>query len=283
MTPAYFRLLRQPLKAGREFAATDVRSSPLVMIVNETLARTAFGGLDPIGRRISCCEGKPGAPSWKTVVGVVADVRSRGPAQEPVPEFYLPLAQIPDDAWSWIDNTVDVMVRPAEGDPVALAATIRGAVAELDPSLAVYDIRTMDEGLRRTTAQARFNTMLMTLLALTGLVLAALGIYSVMAWLVAQRTREIGVRMALGASSARVVRQVVGHGLKPVAAGLLLGVAAALAVGGVLRGQLFQVSPRDPMTLALVVMLLLVVAMVAAFIPARRATTIDPAKALHDG
>jgi putative ABC transport system permease protein len=282
VTPAYFRLLRQPLKAGREFSSADVRSTPLVMIVNETLARAAFEGMDPIGRRISCCEGQPGQPSFKTVVGVVADVRSRGPAQEPVPEFYLPLAQIPDAAWSWIDNTVDVMARPAEGDPVALAAAIRNAVAELDPSLPVYDVRTMDEGLRRTTSQARFNTMLMSLLALTGLVLAALGIYSVMAWLVAQRTREIGVRMALGASSSRVVRQVVGHGLKPVAAGLLVGVVAALAVGGMLRGQLFQVSPRDPITLAAVVILLLVVAMVAALIPARRATTIDPARALHD-
>jgi ABC-type antimicrobial peptide transport system permease subunit len=199
-----------------------------------------------------------------------------------VPEFYLPLAQIPDEAWSWIDNTVDVMVRPVEGEPVALAGTIRNAVADLDPSLAVYDVRTMDEGLRRTTAQARFNTMLMSLLALTGLVLAALGIYSVIAWLVAQRTREIGVRMALGATSSQVVRQVVGHGLRPVAAGLLVGVAAALAVSGLLQGQLFQVSPRDPITLALVVMLLVGVAVVAALIPARRATTIDPARALHD-
>jgi putative ABC transport system permease protein len=282
VTPAYFRLLRQPLKAGREFTSADVRSAPLVMIVNETLARAAFGGLDPIGRRVSCCEGEPGQPAWKTVVGVVADVRSRGPAQEPVPEFYLPLAQIPNEAWSWIDNTADVMVRPAEGEPVALAGAIRNAVAELDPSLAVYDVRTMDEGLRRTTAQARFNTTLMTVLALTGLVLAALGIYSVIAWLVAQRTREIGVRMALGATSSQVVRQVVGHGLRPVAAGLLLGVAAALAVSGLLRGQLFQVSPRDPITLALVVMVLLGVAVVAALIPARRATTIDPARALHD-
>jgi ABC-type antimicrobial peptide transport system permease subunit len=210
-------------------------------------------------------------------------VRSRGPAREPGPEFYLPLAQIPDLAFSWIDNTVDIMVRPAQGDPAELAAAIRGAVAELDPSLPLYDVRTMDEGLRRTTAQGRFNTMLMTLLALTGLVLAALGIYSVMAWLVAQQTREIGVRMALGASSSSVVRQVVGHGLKPVAAGLIVGVAGAMAVSGVLRGQLFEVSPRDPVTLALVVIVLLAVALLAALVPARRATRIDPATALHEG
>jgi hypothetical protein len=252
------------------------------MIVNETLAREAFGGLDPIGRRISCCEGEPGEPSWKVVVGVVGDVRSRGPAREPIPEFYLPLAQIPDVAWSWIDNTLDVMVRPSEGDPIALAGTIRSAVAEMDSTLPVYAIRTMDEGLRRSTAQARFNTVLMTILALTGLVLAALGIYSVIAWLVAQRTREIGVRMALGASPSRVVRQVVSHGLRPVTIGLVAGVLGALATGRLLQGQLFRVGPRDPATLALVVSLLLVVAALAAVVPARRATRIDPAQALHD-
>jgi hypothetical protein len=275
-------VLHQPLRAGRDFEAADVRSAPLVMIVNETLAREAFGGLDPIGRRISCCEGKPGEPSWKIVVGVVGDVRSRGPAREPIPEFYLPLAQIPDVAWSWIDNTLDVLVRPVDGDPISLADTIRGAVAEMDPSLPVYAIRTMDEGLRRSTAAARFNTALMTVLAATGLLLAALGIYSVIAWLVAQRTREIGVRMALGASPGRVVQQVAGHGLRPVTVGLLVGVVATLASGRLLQGQLFQIGPRDPGTLALVVMLLLAVAALAAIIPARRATKIDPAQALHD-
>lgn len=282
VTPEYFSVLRQPLKTGRAFTSADIRAAPLVMIVNETLARTAFPGLDPIGRRITCCEGGPDEPSWKTIVGVVADVRWRGPAQAPVPEFYLPLAQIPDEAWRWIDNTVDVILRRTDGDPAALASTIRGAVAELDPSLPVYDVRTMDEGLRRTMAQARFNTMLMTLLAVTGLVLAALGIYSVIAWIVAQRTREIGLRMALGASPWRVVRQVVGHGLGPVAAGLLVGVAAAIAGGNLLRGQLFEVSPRDPLALVFVVALLLLVALLAAIVPARRATAVDPARALHD-
>ncbi|HTM31046.1 MAG TPA: ABC transporter permease [Vicinamibacterales bacterium] len=282
VTPGYFRLLRQPLRAGREFAAADLRSAPLVMIINETLARQAFGTLDPIGRRISCCEGKPGEPSWKIVVGVVGDVRSRGPAQDPLPEFYLPLAQIPEVAWSWINNTLDVMVRAAEGDPIALAGTIRSAVAELDPTLPVYAIRTMDEGLRRSTAQARFNTVLMTLLALTGLILAALGIYSLIAWLVAQRTREIGVRMALGAAPSRVVRQVVAHGLRPFVVGLLSGVAAAMATGRLLQGQLFMVGPRDPATLMVVVAVLLVVAALAALVPARRATRIDPAQALHE-
>jgi ABC-type antimicrobial peptide transport system permease subunit len=174
------------------------------------------------------------------------------------------------------------MVRSAEGDPIALAGSIRSAVAELDPTLPVYAIRTMDEGLRRSTAQARFNTVLMTVLALTGLILAALGIYSLIAWLVAQRTREIGVRMALGAPPSRVVRQVVTHGLRPFVVGLLTGVLAAMATGRLLQGQLFMVGPRDPATLMVVVALLLVVAALAAIVPARRATRIDPSQALHE-
>ena len=282
VTPDYFRLLRIAVKEGRTFEATDIRSAPLVMVINETLARQAFPGTSPIGKRITCCEGEPDDPRWKVIVGVVTDVRSRGPATEPVPEFYLPTAQIPPDAWEWINNTMDVMVRPQAGDPLALAGTIRAAVRDLDASLPVYAIQTMDDGLRRSTSQARFNTLLMSLLGLSGLVLAALGIYSVIAWLVAQRTREIGVRMALGASPGRVVRQVVGHGLLPVALGLLAGVAGALAAGGLLRGQLFQVSPRDPVALVSVVVLLFSVAAVAALIPARRATAIDPANALHE-
>jgi predicted permease len=282
VTPQYFRVLRLPLREGRMFEPSDIRSAPLVMIVNETLARAAFPDASPIGKRMSCCEGGPENPRWKIVVGVVADVRSRGPGNAPVPEFYLPLAQIPPEAWGWVNNTLDVMVRPAEGDPAALAGTIRSAVRALDPSLPVYGLSTLDDGLQRTMAQARFNTVLMSLLAATGLLLAALGIYSVIAWLVAQRTREIGVRMALGASPRQVVRQVVGHGLKPVALGLAVGLAGAVATGRWLQAQLFDVSPRDPVSLGLVALALLLAATLAAVIPARRATSIDPAQALHD-
>jgi len=282
VTPDYFRVLRLPLREGRMFEGSDIRSSQLVMIINETLARAAFPGTDPVGKRMSCCEGSPDDPRWKIVVGIVADVRSRGPGNAPVPEFYLPLAQVPPEAWSWVNNSLDVMVRPTEGDPGALAGTIRSAVRTLDPSLPVYGLGTLDDGLRRTMAQGRFNTILMSLLAATGLLLAVLGIYSVIAWLVAQRTREIGVRMALGASPAQVVRQVVGHGLKPVAVGVAVGLAGAGATGRWLQGQLFEVSPRDPLSLGLVALALLMAATLAAVIPARRATSIDPARALHD-
>ncbi len=282
VTSDYFRVLRTPLISGRVFTDQDLRSAPLVMMVNETLAREAFQGQDPIGKRISCCEGGPGKPSWKTVVGVVADVRARGPAQPPRAEFYLPMMQIPDVAWTWTGRTMNVMARSSSADPSMLTGAMRQAVKDLDPTLPLYAVRTMDEGLRLTMAQARFNTMLMTLLALTGLVLAALGIYSVIAWLVAQRTREIGVRMALGASAADVVRQVTVHGLTPVSLGLIAGVLSALAVGRVLQGQLFEVSARDPIAIGSVALLMLVVALAAGVVPAVRAARIDPSQALHE-
>jgi predicted permease len=283
ITPDYFRVLRVPLRAGRMFTEQDVRSAPLVMIINETLARTAFDGQDPIGKRIACCESESGRPSWKTVVGVVADVRSRGPAQPALPEFYLPVMQIPDVAWTWIGRTMNVMARTRAGDPASLTPAMRDAVRAVDPTLPLFAIRTMDDGLRQTMAQARFNTGLMTLLGLTGLVLAALGIYSVIAWLVAQRSREIGVRMALGASAGAVVRQVTLHALMPVVLGMTAGALAALMTGRLLEGQLFDVGPRDPLALGSVVAVMILVALAAGILPARRAARVDPSRALHEG
>jgi predicted permease len=282
VSPDYFKVLRIPLRAGRAFTMQDVRSAPLVMIVNERLAREAFGDADPIGKRITCCEGSPDQPVWKTIVGVVGDVRARGPAHPPTPEFYLPVAQIPDVAWSWVQNAMDIVARSKTDDPGAVVPVIRNAVRNLDPSLPVYRVSTLAEGFQQTMAEARFNTSLMALLGGIGLVLAALGIYGVIAWLVAQRTREIGVRMALGASSGAVVREVTLHGLTPVAIGLAIGLAGALATGRLLEGQLFQVGARDPLALASVVGLMFVVAALAAVVPAWRASTIDPARALHD-
>lgn len=280
VTSDYFKTLGIPMKAGRAFADSDVRQAPLVMMVNETLARAAFGTDDPLGKLMACCEGSPGDPKWKTVIGVVADIKARGPAQPARPEFYLPLAQIPDDAWRWVGRSLSVVAR---GDDTAtLAGGIREAVRGVDSTVPVFSIRTMEEGLSRTMAQARFNTLLMTLLAATGLVLAALGIYSVIAWLVAQRTREIGVRMALGASSRDVIAMMSAHGLKPVVAGLAVGFAGALASTRLLQSQLFEVGPRDPLTLLATGGVLLLVAGAAATIPAWRATTIDPSAALRD-
>jgi predicted permease len=280
VTPQYFSVINIPFRAGRAFTDADTRQAEFVMIVNETLARAAFGTEDPIGKRIACCEGAPGQPHWKTVVGVVADVKSRGPAEPARAEFYLPLMQIPDTAWTWTGRSLVIATR---GDDVASMTTaIRSAVAAVDSTLPVFRIWTLDEGLARIMAQARFNTLLMSLLAATGLALAALGIYSVIAWLAAQRTREIGVRMALGASARDVIGMMSAHGLKPVLAGLAVGFAGALATTRLLQNQLFEVGPRDPLTLAGTATVLLVVGAGAAVIPAWRATRIDPSSALRE-
>ena len=280
ITPGYFSVINNPLKAGRVFTDADIREAEFVMIVNETLARAAFGNENPIGKRISCCEGGPGKPHWKTVVGVVADIKTRGPAEPARPEFYLPLMQIPDVAWTWTGRSLVIVTR---GDDVAAMTTaIRGAVKTLDSTLPVFRIWTMEEGLRRIMAQARFNTLLMSLLGSTGLLLAALGIYSVIAWLVAQRTREIGVRMALGASKRDVVRMMSLHGLKPVVIGLMVGFIGAIGATRLLQNQLFEVGPRDPITLIATAALLLIVAAAAAALPAWRATAIDPSTALRE-
>jgi putative ABC transport system permease protein len=280
ITPDYFAVLRIPVVAGRTFTGDDRRQSPLVMIVNQTLARTAFGTEDAIGKRMMCCEGGPDDPRYKTIVGVVADVHGFGPAQPPRPEFYLPLPQIPDPAWWWIGRTLHVLTRGES--PAALAVAIRSGVRHVDPSLPVFAVRTMDEGRAQSLAQARFNTLLMTLLGLTGLVLAALGIYSVIAWLASQRRREIGVRMALGASAGNVVSMMTWHGLKPVTVGLAAGLAATLVTTRVLQGELFNVEPRDPLLLGATVLVLLLVAGLAALLPAWRAARIDPSRALHE-
>jgi predicted permease len=279
----YFTVLRIPVHEGRMFTPQDTRSAPLVMIISETLKRQAFGEQSALGKRIACCEGTPGNPSWKIVVGVVADVHAHGPATPPQPDFYLPTTQMRMEFWGWSQQTMNLVVRSTSGDPASLTTVIRGAVRAVDPTLPVYRITTMQDGLRQTMAHARFNTSLMSLLALTGLLLAALGIYSVIAWLVAQRTREIGVRMALGASARAVILDMTTHGLKPVAVGLAAGLGGALATGKLLEGQLFEVGARDPMTLGVVVTTMLAVAATAAIVPAWRASSIDPSQALHDG
>jgi putative ABC transport system permease protein len=286
VSPEYFHVLRIPVLAGRAFTDADIRSAPLVMIINETAARAAFGDADPIGKRITCCEPGPGGPdtaAWKVVVGVVADVRTRGPGTPPAPEFYLPIAQIPDVAWGWINNSLNLLLRVQTGDPAALVSVVRDAVRTVDPALPVFGVSTMEEGLGRTMAQARFNTVLMTTLGGSALLLAALGIYSVIAWLVAQRTREIGLRMALGASTSGVIRQMTLHGLKPVAVGLCAGLVGALAAGRVLEGQLFDTGARDPIAIGSVVVLLLVVSALASIVPAWRAASVDPSSALREG
>ena len=250
-----------------------------VMIVNETLARLAFPGETPIGKRVRCCEGTHDDPRLKTIVGVVADTRWRGPGVDPSPEFYLPMPQIPGEAWTWIQRSMTIVARTT-GDPVQLATAMRAAVTGVDPTVPVYDIATMDERLGRSLAQARFNTFLLTTLGTIGLVLAAVGLYGVLAYLVAQRSHEIGVRMALGATAQDVVVLIAVQGLRLVIVGIVVGLGVAILATRLLREALVGVTPTDPATFASVVIVLVAAGLLASIIPARRATRVDPTRAL---
>jgi putative ABC transport system permease protein len=276
-TPGFFATMGVPILRGRNFDDGDRADGQRVMIVSERLAAIAFPGQDPIGKRLSCCV--PGSDALKMIIGVAGDIRSRGPAVAPRPEFYLPLAQAPDVAWNWF-RTVYVIVR-TPGDPNALIKPLNAVVARIDADLPLFDVRTMEQRLSGTLATARFNTLLLSLLGGVGLLLAASGIYGVIAYFVSQRRQEIGVRIALGATPGAVVRLVLGQAMRPVALGAAIGLAGALAASRVLAGQLFGVSRADPLTIAAVVATLIGTALVASAVPARRAATVDPTRALQ--
>ena len=207
-------------------------------------------------------------------------MRTDGPSVAPAPEFYLPIAQAPPAAWEWVQRSMYVVVRTG-GSPAALTQSLRSAVARIDPDLPVFDVRMMDERLADALATERFNTLLLTILGVVGLLLAASGIYGVIAYFVSQRTQEIGVRMALGATPGSVVRLILSQSLRPVAVGAAIGVVAALAASRVLTAQLFGVSRTDPLTIAAVVAVLAAVALIASVVPARRAASIEPTRALQ--
>ena len=282
VTPDYFATMRIGLVRGRTFTQSDKPGAPLVMVINETLAREAFPGQDPIGKRIACCEAGPdGSPNWKEVVGVVSDVRARGLDEEPVPEFYLPMVQAPGAAWSWTDRTMTAVAR-AQGDAVPLMTPLRRAVAEVDPSLPLYNLGTMQGRLLDSLAQSRFSTMLLTAFGAIALALAAIGVYGIISYGVAQRTQEIGIRMALGARHGDVLAMVVRHGAALAGIGLVVGLAGALALSRLVSSLLFRVSPTDPPTFATGMVVLTAVAILAAAIPARRAARTDPMLALRN-
>ena len=245
---------------------------PRIAVVNEALARQFFPGADPVGRRISYT--KPGQPPrWITIVGVAGDEKQDGLAAPPQPEVFDPLAQGPTD-------TMSLVVR-AKGDPRALAGAVRGAVAAVNPSVAVYDVETMAQLVRGSVSQPRFLTALVGLFAALALVLASVGLYGLVSFTVSARTQEIGVRMALGAQRQSVLALVLGEGLRLVVAGLAIGLVAAAALTRGLASLLFEVTPTDPLTYAGVAALFVGVALVAVAVPARRASRVDPLVALR--
>ena len=268
VSPGYFPALGIRLVRGRLLAPSDGPDAPRVLVINETLARRFFGARDPIGARITFGD----STEYATVVGIVADMRQRGLADAPYSQAYAPVAQEPGRSMYLTLRTT--------GDPTGLAAAVRRAVAELDPALPVYDVRSMEDRLADDVARPRFTSALTTAFALMALLLAAVGISGVVAYAVGQRTRELGVRQALGARPEDVVRLVVRQGMTPVVVGIAVGLVGAAAAARAIRGLLFGVGAADPVTYVGALAFLGTVALVATWLPARRALRVPPAVAL---
>ena len=281
VTPGYFRVLAIPILRGRGFDGRDVAGAQRAIIISRGLAARLWPGQDALGKRIACCEGSPEDPMWKTVVGIAGDTRSRGLDAEAYPEFYLPIGQTPAEGWDWVQRSVTFVARAANEDAASLAGPIRSAVQAVAPGVPAYELRTMEERLRESLAQERFNTLLLVSLGIVGLVLAGVGIYGIVSYFVAARTTEFGIRMALGATARDIVVATARHALPPVVGGLAAGIAAALGATRWLAASLHGVTPADPVTFASVVLVLAAAAAVAMFVPARRAARIDPSSALR--
>jgi predicted permease len=282
ITEDYVEAIGMTLTRGRTMKATDMTAgAPPVVVINERLASLAWPGEDAIGKRLSTWTREIDVPEWREVVGVVGDVRTFGPDAPPRPELFLPYTQPPALAWRAFQGSMALVVRAGD-DPAAFASSLRGAVRAVDASLPLYNVFTMDEALAADAAGARFSTWLMSLLAVTGLLLAALGIYGVIAYFVTQRTPEIGLRLALGATPRSVLIMVVRHGATLAIAGVALGLTAALMATRLLTTMLFDVSTSDPPTYAMGAIGLIAVALLACIVPALRAVRISPMRSLAE-
>jgi predicted permease len=278
VSEGYFEAMGIELLAGRSFTTGDAAEATPVAIVDRHLAERFWSGQDPIGKRIAqgAAAADGGTLEYMTVVGVVPEIRvSSLTGAEPQGHVYVPIAQLPAAG-------MGVVVRTEE-TPTALTGTLRTAVAGIDPDLPIYDVRSMDERLAHSVATDRLRTLLLAGFGALALLLAAIGLYGVLAYSVAQRRPEIGIRMALGSSAAGIFRMVVGQGARLVVLGLVLGLAGTLAVGRLVRGMLYGVEPGDPLILAGVIALLAAAALAACLLPARRAMKVDPMVAIREG
>jgi len=275
ISPDYFRLMDIPLLKGRYFTDQDTAESALVAIIGEQTAYRYWPGEDPIGGRIRLEDPdiSTGEGRWLTVVGLVRDVRNRGVDQEPLPELYVPHAQSPT-------GTMTLVVRTAS-EPVTLAAAVQSEIWAVDKEQPVYDIMSMERLLSDQIGGIRVFIWLLGIFAVAALVLAAVGIYGVMSYAVSQRTHEIGVRMALGAQPSDVLRLVMRQGFAVTIVSVIIGLAGAWALTRLMTGLLFGVSPTDPATYSGITLLLAVVALLACYLPARRAAKVDPMVALR--
>lgn len=273
ISPGYFDTMSIPLLRGRQLTEQDTATTPNVVVISETMARRFWPGEEAVGKRIAI--GRIRTPEdWFQVVGVVKDVRQFELNAEPKPQMYLTYRQV-----GFFDSR-DLVVK-TDVDPASMAATVRKAVWEIDKDQPVSNIQTMEEILAGSIARQRFSMLLLAIFAAVALVLAGVGIYGVMSYSVAQRTHEIGIRMALGAQTGAVLKLAVGYGMKLVLAGLVIGLIAAFALTRVMSTLLFGVTATDPATFTLISLLLIAVAVLASYIPARRATRVNPIIALR--
>jgi len=266
VSPRYFQTMGIPVIKGRAFTEQDNANAPGAVIINETFARTYFPGVDAIGKRIRRNE------SWLTVVGVAADVKHVELSAAPRPEMYLSYLQTPF-------LSMYLAVRTGAADPASLTTAIRKEVWAIDQDQPVAEVETMDQLVAHSVARTRFNTLLLAVFAVVALMLAAVGVYGIMAYSVTQRTHEIGIRMALGAQHRDIFRMVVGQGMVLATAGISIGLAAAFGLTRLMSSLLFGVSATDPVTFAMLSLTLALVALLATYLPARRAMRVDPMEA----
>ena len=272
VTPDYFRALGTPVLEGRAFAETDGAGAPEVVLVNRSLARRLFPAGSAVGRQMRLVNPDQGS-GWRTIVGVVGDVRYSGLVEPDQPTIYTPFPQTPF-VWSY------VMVRTA-GPPGELARGVREAVRAVDPTLDAAGVRPMADLMAESVGRPRFQVALLGVFALLAISLAAVGIYGVVSYSVAQRTQEIGIRMALGAGRDDVVRMVTGEGLRLALTGVAVGLVGAAAATRVLGTLLFEVRPTDPPTFAAAAAFLVLVTVGASALPALRASRLRPTEALR--
>jgi len=276
VSPGYFTAMRIPVIRGRVFDHLEPTRRATEVVVNRALAERYWPGASPLGKRLSL--DRPGEGIWYTIVGVVGDVHDAGLESPPTPSIYYPMVRF--SSMEWAPRSISLVVRGG-GDPASFVAPIRAIVRSLDPNLPLSQVRPLGEVVERSIARTSFTMLLLVVAAAVALVLGSLGIYSVIAYVVSQRTREIGVRMALGATRHDISRMVLGEGLAITLLGIAVGLAGALALTRLMLALLYGVSPTDPTTFVAVPALLAGVALLATWVPARRAARVEPLVAIR--